>query len=181
MGKRRKDKYKIPPGVARTRPLSVEPLNKRIARIALVKPTATYADRNATLQTLGFPAYIDYLDSALWARIRRSVMERDREKCICCGSYATCVHHADYDRATLVGESMDRLVSLCHRCHDWCEIDWQGCKRPHDQANAALLAKVLNPGTGRRRKSDGNGRWKDRVIRMSRVLTPPNPIRRLAD
>lgn len=73
--------------------------------------------RRASLETLGFTSYQDYLDSELWQTIRRQVLDRDLHRCRC-RKAATQVHHSDYSVATLRGERLHRLVSVCRRCHE---------------------------------------------------------------
>jgi 2-polyprenyl-6-methoxyphenol hydroxylase-like FAD-dependent oxidoreductase len=38
-----------------------------------------------------------YLQSALWRKIRRRVLKRDRNTCVRCGCKATQVHHRSYE------------------------------------------------------------------------------------
>ena len=58
--------------------------------------------------------YHEYLKSDRWQHLRRSVLRRDNELCIC-GAKATEVHHKTYER--LGNEPLSDLVSLCRNCH----------------------------------------------------------------
>lgn len=87
-----------------------------------------YADRDRLLQGMGFVDYPAYLDSKLYARIRKEVFRRDRGLCRGCRARATGVHHDAYDLATLTGESLQRLYLLCDACHHSIEFDDAGEK-----------------------------------------------------
>lgn len=78
-----------------------------------------YAYRNDNLRALGFKSYRSYLKSVLWASIKARVIERDRGKCGRCGRKPPKphVHHRAYDPATLRGDSIDALVTVCPGCH----------------------------------------------------------------
>ena len=58
--------------------------------------------------------YYEYLKSDRWQHLRRSVLRRDNELCIC-GAKATEVHHKTYER--IGNEPLSDLVSLCRHCH----------------------------------------------------------------
>lgn len=90
----------------------------------------TYTLRNRLLCSLGYSSYDDYLESELWAEIKDAVLDRDRWRCRVCDAQATAVHHTDYNRETLLGDSFDGLVSICHGCHAKIELDRNGNKRP---------------------------------------------------
>lgn len=87
------------------------------------KPERSYisgfdrSERTDALSRLGFASYPDYLKSGLWESIRERVLGRDDHKCERCGGEATQVHHAAYDIATLRGECLDRLYSVCREHH----------------------------------------------------------------
>ncbi|MDE0683155.1 MAG: hypothetical protein OXI63_09595, partial [Candidatus Poribacteria bacterium] len=74
----------------------------------------TDADNVLTTHTKGRFDYHEYLKSDRWQRLRKSVLTRDNELCIC-GAKATEVHHKTYAR---VGHEIPSdLVSLCRSCH----------------------------------------------------------------
>ena len=50
------------------------------------------------------PGYRDYLDSALWKRIRRRILKAANHICACCPDKATQVHHRDYRPRVLNGD-----------------------------------------------------------------------------
>ena len=58
--------------------------------------------------------YYEYLKSDEWKKLRKSVLRRDNELCIC-GGKATEVHHKTYARVG--NEPLSDLVSLCRNCH----------------------------------------------------------------
>jgi 5-methylcytosine-specific restriction endonuclease McrA len=74
--------------------------------------------------------YRKYLKSKLWKHIRRNVLRRDRWICASCGNKATEVHHISYDPATLKGERLEELMSLCRECHEAVGNDMFGMRRP---------------------------------------------------
>lgn len=77
-------------------------------------PFEPFAD---VLKSIGFRSYADYLSSLLWATVRRQAFERWGSKCRACGKEATQVHHADYSRGTLRGDTLDHLWPVCNACH----------------------------------------------------------------
>ena len=91
--------------------------------------TPTYTLRNTLLLQMGYSSYGDYLISDLWEKIRTVVMERDDKRCKICSGRAFVVHHLDYNRSTLLGNSLDGLVSICHKCHEEIEFTKEGQKR----------------------------------------------------
>ena len=58
--------------------------------------------------------YYEHLKSDKWKKLRKSVLHRDNELCIC-GGKATEVHHKTYARVG--NEHLSDLVSLCRNCH----------------------------------------------------------------
>ena len=99
-----------------------------VRRPGVVRHAQFYARRNQTLRDLGYKNYDEYLKSRRWERIRRRCLLRDARKCCCCKRTATQVHHLDYERPTLDGEAMHRLVSICASCHETIEHDILGNK-----------------------------------------------------
>ena len=92
-----------------------------------MKPT--YAQRNTLLLRMGFTSYDNYLAGVLWAEIRDAVVNRDSHTCKLCDNKSEVVHHIDYEEATMRGESLDGLVSVCCRCHKNIEFSKKGEKR----------------------------------------------------
>jgi hypothetical protein len=84
--------------------------------------------------------YTDYLKSPEWKRIRGKVLRRDKRRCRSCGRRASQVHHASYDPETLKGKKLDRLYSLCGRCHVAVSFNVLGRKRDfREQQEWALV------------------------------------------
>ena len=84
--------------------------------------------------------YSKYLKSRRWQKIRRRVLGRDGGKCRSCGGRATEVHHGNYDPATMQGDRIDRLYSLCRDCHEAVSLDIFGLKRPFKEVRQTTLA-----------------------------------------
>jgi hypothetical protein len=76
-----------------------------------------YTRRDALLKELGFASYAEYLQSDLWARIRRRVLGRYRSKCQACGGPASEVHHKHYSLKVLSGKHIIGLKAICRECH----------------------------------------------------------------
>lgn len=72
--------------------------------------------------------YEDYLQTRLWARIRRKrVRQRDGDICQRCGGPGRCVHcHRPYDADVLRGNNDAMLATVCNGCHEVIERDDQG-------------------------------------------------------
>jgi hypothetical protein len=92
----------------------------------------------SAFEQLGFKSYADYLESALWKKIRRRVLERDQYKCRRCTGRANCVHHLAYSVQVLNGEADHLLVSMCHGCHTFVEVDDQGKPRSEQETERLL-------------------------------------------
>lgn len=103
-----------------------------------------YEHRDAVLKRLGFESYGDYLKSDLWASIRSRVFDRDGGRCRGCGKKAAQVHHFSYGDVTMRGEILDRLISVCLRCHRKIEFK-NGRKRSFSQSVQCTRA-MLNGG-----------------------------------
>lgn len=98
---------------------------------------AEYRERHRVLSDLGFLSYEEYLASPLWQGIRLRKLKEDNH-CWGCGRPGCWqVHHADYSRETLLGESLMGLRTICDRCHKWAEF-FCGSKLSPSQATARL-------------------------------------------
>lgn len=99
--------------------------------------------RGIILRKMGYASYKIYLQSDLWAKIRRKVLE-DRPNCEMCAKPAQCVHHRSYGESVLRGEQVlqgrgkGSLVSLCMGCHQKIEFTCDGYKRRLANANNRL-------------------------------------------
>lgn len=98
----------------------------------------TVRRKPAPRRTLVKSNYELYLRSELWAGIRLRVLTRDNHECCVCLGLATQVHHLAYDRDTMRGRSIRRLVSMCAGCHREIEFDKDGNKRHLHMANWRL-------------------------------------------
>lgn len=63
-------------------------------------------------------SYRDYLQSEEWANLRLRIMTRDKFTCVACGNKSSCVHHRSYDKETMAGHRLHKLISLCNECHE---------------------------------------------------------------
>jgi len=105
---------------------------KKLVRNASSHPgrlAIDYTSRNEALRSLGYPTYQAYLESPLWASIRKKVLARDGHCCLLCGSWATQVHHLEYLLPTLLGQDLRGMASICGDCHHHVEYDPSGHKR----------------------------------------------------
>ena len=94
-----------------------------------------YAYRDDNLRGLGFKSYRAYLRSDLWMSIKVRVVERDSGKCSRCGGTPKKpqVHHRAYDPATLRGDLLDALNTVCARCHVKAERPADRTRTRHDR------------------------------------------------
>lgn len=67
-----------------------------------------------------YVAYKNYLKSPEWHTLRRSVLKRDRYRCVDCDAsdQKLQVHHIHYDGIHTMEFTPDQCVSVCHDCHD---------------------------------------------------------------
>lgn len=93
---------------------------------------------NPVYEQLGFPSYKAYLQSDLWASIRKRVFERDGNCCILCQKDATEAHHRSYDRDTMMGKDISLIISICSSCHHDLEYTPDGSKNSLDEAERKL-------------------------------------------
>lgn len=97
----------------------------------------SYEQRDKILLDMGFTSYAEYLESKLWARIRRRVY-KVCQKCPC-GKDATEIHHRSYKRQFLQGRGkiFQFLTPVCRECHEHIEFDGER-KTSLDEANSRL-------------------------------------------
>lgn len=102
----------------------------------------TYGMRDVILQQIGYSSYGDYLESDLWHQIR-ALLLRDRRRCWVCHRRrkATQVHHQEYTRRNLLGETSHGLKPVCRICHRCLEFRREGGKLTFKQAQ--LKARKL--------------------------------------
>jgi 5-methylcytosine-specific restriction endonuclease McrA len=69
--------------------------------------------------------YNEQLKDQRWFYVRSRVMERDKHKCKCCGTWRNLeVHHLRYEFGRKAWEYNDiDLVTLCHKCHEKAHKD----------------------------------------------------------
>lgn len=106
-----------------------------------------YAYRDENLRRLGFKSYRAYLASELWAAIRKRVIARDQCCVKCHWRKKLQVHHRAYDPATLRGDNIDRLSTVCGRCHTKAERPGtpRGRYERLTQASAHVIKQSKNP------------------------------------
>jgi 5-methylcytosine-specific restriction endonuclease McrA len=86
--------------------------------------------------------YETYLQSDEWAALRLRIMTRDKFTCVACGNKSSCVHHRSYDRDTMDGKRLHKLVSLCNECHQ--HVHFIGEERQSMEiADARLLELIV--------------------------------------
>jgi 5-methylcytosine-specific restriction endonuclease McrA len=87
-----------------------------------------YTERDKIiLELFGHQKYFDYKHSLVFSKIRKAVLSRDGGACGICGNPASQIHHFQYDRATMLGETLDHLISLCGSCHH--DVEFKDGKR----------------------------------------------------
>lgn len=112
---------------------------KRAKLKALPPPLSgtTYHERNLTLSELGFRSYKNYLQSALWNKIRRRVFATKGNRCFLCQEQANQLHHARYHRDDLTGTTIENIHPICEDCHRDVEYS-DGEKLDMESANKKL-------------------------------------------
>lgn len=103
---------------------------------------AAYAVRNAILADLGYPTYKAYLESSLWNAIRQRVLSKLGRGCYVCGFTARTIHHRQYAREVLTGDTLDGLTPLCKECHNKIEFA-ENLKLSLSEANTRLDAMKI--------------------------------------
>jgi len=96
--------------------------------------------RRRTLDVLEMDYYQQYLKSARWRKIKRRILDRDKNICQCCGGHGTYVHHRNYSRETLMGEDDAKLATVCGGCHNLIHFDDNGVKRSVEEVDRLFLA-----------------------------------------
>ena len=104
-------------------------------------PAINKKQARATYDPLAL-SYDEYLETALWRRIKRRVLERDSKRCIRCGGKANRVHHRSYDDAVMLGNDDTKLASICEGCHTVIHFDGGGRKRSAEETERILLEEV---------------------------------------
>lgn len=101
------------------RGLDSKHFHHRERKLALRKKVLDKRQRNKSkiFARLGFASYDEYLESDFWKAIRERVFAEKGKKCVKCGKPANTVHHSRYDRATLMGETIESLFPVCRKCH----------------------------------------------------------------
>lgn len=97
-------------------------------------------DKERVASLRGQQRYRDYLNSPLWRKISRRVLERDEHVCRCCTGTATQVHHRSYAEDVMRGENDEELASVCDGCHNYIEFDELGNERDPEETDRLLLA-----------------------------------------
>lgn len=87
-----------------------------------------YTKRNKLLSALGWDSYSLYLRSMVWSEIRARVFASTGNKCAICSRPAQQVHHKQYTRENLSGQSLEHLIPICAKCHKTIEVRADGVK-----------------------------------------------------
>ncbi len=77
-------------------------------------------------QELRQDVYEAYMKSQQWFDIRKRVMARDDQRCLCCGKKATQVHHRSYHQSVMDGKDDSKLASVCGSCHSALHFNKDG-------------------------------------------------------
>jgi len=67
----------------------------------------------------------EYRKSDDWQRKRALVLKRDKYHCVYCGARARRVHYKHYAPRNVGSEPIEWLVSVCERCHDRLNPDFE--------------------------------------------------------
>ena len=84
-----------------------------------------YKYRDILLREMGFQNYKYYLSSELWRKdIRPRVIDKYNKECMLCEEKCDSpeVHHLEYSKHNLLGESLDGMIVLCRTCHKRAEF-----------------------------------------------------------
>lgn len=110
--------------------------------------SAIYRHRNWRIRKLKLArSYDEYLRTALWASIRRRVLDRDKGQCRVCGNTATQAHHTNYRTAGLTGSSIGSIIAICDECHLFAEFNEDGSKaHPHNEVRHRLVFRAAQLG-----------------------------------
>lgn len=125
----------------------------------------TYQARNILLREMGYSNYAEYLESDLWAGIKRRAFEELGRLCLICNGGAEVLHHISYGKEVMQGKTLAPLAPLCHGCHHEVEFDAAGKKRTLAQAHTQYR-RMLRGGKKRCVTEDG---------KRSQVPTFPQP------
>lgn len=82
-----------------------------------------YQYRDSLISKLGYANYNHYLQSKMWKRIRKRVLERDEYVCYVCTKEANQVHHRTYTEDNIFGIKLDGMISICAGCHKKAEYN----------------------------------------------------------
>jgi 5-methylcytosine-specific restriction endonuclease McrA len=91
--------------------------------------------------------YEKYMKSALWAAIRKEVLDRDGHRCLSCGDPATEVHHRSYSIDVLEGRDNAKLASLCGRCHNRIHYGSDNVKLTKSKTEKLLRSMIMRRST----------------------------------
>jgi hypothetical protein len=112
--------------------------------------TNPYQERQFYLSQIGFQSYAEYLNSALWKKIRWEVLCYFNFKCFCCEGRATQVHHQCYHKRDLLGKRRRFLKAICSTCHESLEFTWRSGRKNNLLNANAKLEKLVNDGSMKR-------------------------------
>lgn len=81
----------------------------------------------------------EYLQSYLWRKIKKRVLERDKRTCQSCGGGGNVVHHRSYAQDVLEGKNDAMLSTVCSGCHQLIHFADNGVRRTDAECDALLL------------------------------------------
>lgn len=121
--------------------------------------------------------YQEYLTTELWRIIRNRVLKRDGNKCqICHYDNDLQVHHKSYDKDTIDGIDLSKLITLCRECHSLIEFDNFGNKNTLEIANTVLKVVLERFNNPLEMKGPLVGRWSNAQLRrkVKDAFRPPD-------
>ena len=96
-----------------------------------------------SFKKLGYDNYQEYLDSPLWARIRKRVFVKYGGKCAVCKKKAQQVHHRSYALKVMKGSDIEPLIALCTKHHHEIEFITVG-KKKGQKRKKGKVNKILD-------------------------------------
>lgn len=141
-----------------------------------------YQQRDSLIRDIGHKSYATYLESITWGRIRERVMDRDKHKCRICSGKATAVHHLQYDRKTLLGQTLIHLIGICRHCHEGLEFK-DGVKLSGEEVQKRYKDKAFRRSLRNQQRQARSTWWREKQAEETdemnaeyRAIVAPIPL-----